>query len=122
MCEDRDDVHTEDDKEQKSMQEQIEDIFATNIAYYRLWFFKIITKSTSEFIKLTIILSLGFLSVLFLSITLAIALSYWIESFVWGFLIVGILFLCVLVSVVLLKKNLIDKWVLEKMHRLFSKK
>lgn len=111
--------NTEDTKQKDTIHSKLEEVIATHTAYYRLWLFKFLTKSTADFTKLVIIIFLGFFTILFLSISLAFAVSFWLDSFIWGFLIVGGFCFLVLVIFLLLKKDLIDKQILKKTQKIY---
>lgn len=113
------DTEKQNSEENTTINSKVEELINTNIAYYRLWLFKFITRSSAEFTKVFIVVIFCFFALFFLSTALALAVSYWLNSFIAGFFAVGVFFLSIVVILLLLKKSLIDKRILRKVHKLY---
>lgn len=93
----------------------------SNIDYYKLWFFKVVTKSVSELLKIVLIGFVAFLGVLFIAIAVAFSLGAYFENNAVGFLIVAGIFLLLLMVVYIFRKKIIEKPILSKMSDIYFK-
>lgn len=91
------------------------------VSYYKLWGFKVTTKLTSATIQLVILVFFLSMALLFFSIAGALALSEMLDSYAWGFLSVGILYLFVLLMLLLFKASIIERPILKKFSKIFFK-
>lgn len=108
-------------KEQKEdFQEQIQACIDSNIAYYKLWGFKVTMKSTTMILKFTLILLCFSMVLLFCSIAGALAIGTCLNSNTLGFLIVGgiYLFLTIL-CLIFIKDKIVEGSILEKFSEIF---
>lgn len=102
----------------QDMHEETKDLIESNIAYYKLWSFKLLTKSASMLVKLLLV-SIAFVMVMvFFSTAGALAIGYALDNFVYGFLIVGGVYL-ILGIVVFNLKNKIEKPILKRFSEIF---
>src|SRR5690606_13714673 len=77
----------------QEIREEVKSLIESNLGYYKLWAFKVMTKSASMLLKLFLI-SIAFVMVLiFFSIAGALAIGYALDNFVYGFLIIGGIYL-----------------------------
>jgi hypothetical protein len=91
----------------------------TNIAYYKLWGFKVAMKSTTLFVKFVlIVLCLSFV-LLLASVALSIALGEFFGSYALGFLAVSGIYLVVSIALFFIKSNIIEGTTLEKFSEIF---
>lgn len=107
----------------KENTEQIQDnakaLFDTNVAYYKLWFFKVAMKSTTMILKIFLLSIFLMLMVLFLSIAGAFALGNMLGSYALGFLIVGLIYLILCIVVYYIKDKIVEGPILEKFSEFF---
>ncbi len=109
-------------KEQISeLQIDSEKALQSNIHYYKLWLFKVLTRTMTDFTKILLLGSLAFLVFLFIAIGSAFAIGMYLENNALGFLIVGGVFLVVLLLVFIFKKKLVEKPLLSKMSKIYFK-
>ena len=103
----------------EEIKQNAKSLIDTNIAYYKLWGFKVATKSTTLLVKFILILLCLAFVLLFASVALAFALSELFESYIFGFLAVGGLYLVISVSLFFIKSNIIEGTTLEKFSEIF---
>ena len=103
----------------EEVQEKVKDVVDSNIAYYKLWLFKVATKSATVLLKM---LLLAFFLVMFLffsSIALALVLGKLFENSILGFLTVGGLYLVLMFIVYFVKEKIVESTILKKFSRIF---
>ncbi len=103
------------------IQSDSEKALESNIRYYKLWLFKTLTRSLTEFTKIFVFGSVAFLVFLFVAIGGAFALGEYLNDNALGFLIVGGIFLVILILIFILKKSIIEKPLLSKMSEIYFK-
>lgn len=64
-----------------------------NMAYYKLWVFKVIVRSASSLFQLLLIGILLVMVLVFISIAAAISIGYAFDNYALGFLIIGGIYL-----------------------------
>ncbi len=102
----------------QEIREEIKSLIESNIDYYKLWAFKVMTKSASMLLKLFLI-SIAFVMVLiFFSIAGALAIGYALDNFVYGFLIIGGIYL-ILGIIIFNLKDKIEKPILKIFSEIF---
>ena len=101
------------------LKQNVKGFIDSNIAYYKLWFFKVAMKSTTMLLKLLIILIFLTLVLVFISIAAAIAIGNALDSWVYGFLIVGGFYVLMSVLVYNIKHRIVEGPILEKFSELF---
>ena len=107
-------------KEQKEdFQDQIQACIDSNVAYYKLWGFKVAMKSTTMIFKFTLILLCFSMVLLFCSIAAALAIGESLESNALGFLIVGGVSLFFTICFFLIKDKIVEGPILEKFSEIF---
>lgn len=77
------------------LQDRVKELFDANVAYYKLFGFKVAMKTVSSAAKYLLVAVAGLMMVLFFSIALALAIGDAVESFALGFVIVGVIYLIV---------------------------
>ena len=103
----------------ENIQDQLQSYFESNFAYYKLKGFKLVTKSITAIIKLTLFLFCFFMVLLFCSIALAFAIGNYFNSDPYGFAIVGGVYLFFIVLLFFLKDKIIERPVLQKFSEIF---
>lgn len=104
----------------ENIQDQAKAYIENNIAYYKLKTFKLAMKSTSMIIKFILILLFTCLTLIFFSFALAFALSKYFESYTYGFLSVGGIYVIITGVIFFVNdKKLIEGTVLEKFSDIF---
>lgn len=103
----------------EDIQEQAEAYIENNLAYYKLRTFKMAMKSATTILKFSLIL-LGFgMVLLFLSLALAFALANYLDSYPFGFLIVGVIYLLGTGLLFLVRDKIVEGPLLEKFSEIF---
>lgn len=103
----------------ENIQEQVSKYIENNLEYYKLRSFKMAMKSTTAFLKFSLIL-LGIAMVLvFCSFAMAFAIGNYLDSYPLGFLIVGGVYLFFTMLLFLIKDKLVEKPLLEKFSEIF---
>lgn len=104
-----------------SIKAQAEKVITDHVKYYKLWGFKVIAISASGLVKVFAIGLMSFLTLFFFALSGAFALGKYFGSNGIGFLIVGgILFLFVLL-LVLFRKYIFDRPVLNYFSEIYFK-
>ncbi len=98
-----------------------ERVLESNVRYYKLWLFKVLTNSMSEFTKVFVFGTIAFLVLLFIAIGGAFAIGSYLQNNALGFLIVGGILLVLLIIIFLLRKKIIEKPILSKMSEIYFK-
>lgn len=101
---------------------QAKELLDTNIRYYKLWGFKLLMKTNAMVLKLLMLGVIGLLVLIFLSISLALGIGYWLGNHAYGFLIVGLLYLVFFVIVYFMRNKIVEGRMLSKFSRIFLKK
>jgi len=103
----------------ENIQDQAQAYIESNIAYYKLWGFKVAMKSTAMILKFILIgLSLCMV-LLFCSIAGALAIGKYLDSYVFGFLIVAGIYIILTVLIFLTKNKIVEGPILEKFSEIF---
>ncbi|MBK0369641.1 competence protein [Flavobacterium agrisoli] len=102
-----------------NVQDQAKKYVESHLAYYKLWGFKVAMKSTTLIFKFTLILLCLSMVMLFASIALAFALSELFNSYTYGFLAVGGMYLLVTLLLSLIKDKMVEGPILEKFSEIF---
>lgn len=107
--------HTED------IQKQAKEYVENSVAYFKLWGFKVAMRSTTIILKFALISMCFIMVLLFCSIAGAFAIGEALDSYTFGFLIVGGIYLAMAALLFLFKDKLIEKPILEKFSEIFFK-
>jgi ABC-type multidrug transport system fused ATPase/permease subunit len=103
----------------EDIQEQVKAYIDKNVAYYKLWGFKVVMKSTTAIMELILISFFFLFFVLFISLAGAFAISEALGSYTFGFLIIGSFYLLLIAAAVLFKNKLIEQPVLKKFSDIY---
>ena len=93
----------------------------SQVAYYKLFLFRFIAKSSYGLITLFVVAFAGLLILFFLSLAGAYAIGEALGSNGLGFAIVGGFYILVAVLVLLFRKRLIERPLLEKLSEIYFK-
>lgn len=102
----------------QDIREETKGLIESNIAFYKLWLFKVITQSFSALLKVLLIGMLLIIVFVFFSIAAAIAIGQALGNMAYGFLIVGGFYLLLSLIAYLLKEK-IEKPIIEKFSEIF---
>lgn len=103
----------------ESIQDQAKVYFDSHLSYYKLWGFKVAMKSTTLIFKFTLILVCFSMVLLFASFAAAFAIGAALDSFAYGFLIVGGMYLLATVLLFFIKDKIVEGPILEKFSEIF---
>ena len=103
----------------ENIQEHTKTYVETNIAYYKLKGFKLAMKSTTMILKFVLIFLCFLMVLLFCSIAAAFAIGQYLNSYTFGFLIVGGIYLLVTGLLFLVKDKIVEGPILEKFSEIF---
>jgi succinate-acetate transporter protein len=91
----------------------------SNIAYFKLWGFKVTMKSTTVVLKFVLVLLFASLFILFASIALALVIGKAMDNYIYGFLIVAGIYLLFTILVSLIKPEIVEGKVLRRFSEIF---
>jgi len=103
----------------EAIQENAKAFIETNIAYYKLWGFKVVMKSTTLMLKFLLIAMCLMIVLLFISIAGAMALGQLFDSYPLGFLAVAGIYLVLALLLFLVKDKIVEGPILEKFSEIF---
>jgi len=106
-------------KNTSELQQHAKDYLDSNVAYYKLWFFKVAMKSTTMLLKIFLLSLMLLMVVLFFSVAAALAFGYALDNFAYGFLIVGAFYLIISVLIYSVKDRIVEGPILEKFSEFF---
>jgi len=101
------------------IQDQAKVYLDSQLAYYKLWGFKVAMKSTTLIFKFTLILLCFSMLLLFGSIAAAFAFSVMFKSYTLGFLTVGGIYLFFTILLFFMKDKVVEGPILEKFSEIF---
>ncbi len=99
--------------------EQAKTFLETNVSYYKLWLFKATMKSTTMLLKLFLLGVMLVMVTVFLSIAAALAIGYGLGNFVYGFLIVGGIYLILSIIIYKIQDKIVEGPILKKFSEFF---
>ena len=108
--------------ELEQLRNEIIELIRANIAYYKLWGFRVLSKSVLVFVRFIFILFFSFLVILFLSIGLALYLGELFNNYFLGFILVAALFLVVTLLLLFVRSKWVERKVLKIFTGIFYKK
>jgi amino acid transporter len=103
----------------QAIQENAKAFIETNIAYYKLWGFRVAMKSTTLILKFFLIAMCLMIVLLFISIAGAMALGQLFDSYPLGFLAVAGIYLVLALLLFLVKDKIVEGPILEKFSEIF---
>lgn len=102
-----------------SVQEQTQAFIKSNVAYYKLWGFKVAMKSMVMILKFTLILLCFLMFLMFASVAAAFAIGKALDSYTFGFLIVAGVYVIFTLLLFLIKDKIVEGTILEKFSEIF---
>jgi len=102
----------------QDIREDITGLLESNMAYYKLWLFKVITKSFSALLKVILIGIFLVVALAFFSIAAAIAIGEALDNMAHGFLIVGGFYFLVCAIIYICRRS-IEKPIIETFSEIF---
>ncbi|HLU86821.1 MAG TPA: hypothetical protein VKZ44_03630 [Taishania sp.] len=106
-----------DDIEQ--IKEESKELINSNLAYLKLWGFKVTMKSATVILKFILVLLFASLFIVFASVALALFIGQALDNYMYGFLIVGGIYLLLTILVSFIKPEIIEGGVLRKFSEIF---
>ena len=103
----------------ENIQESTKAYIDSNLAYYKLWGFKVAMKSTTLIFKFTLILLCFSMVMIFGSFAAAYAFGSLLESNALGFLAVGGIYLVFTILLFFIKDKFVEGPILEKFSEIF---
>ena len=103
----------------EDIQENTKAFIESNIAYYKLWGFKVAMKSTTLIFKFLLIAICLVIFLLFISVAGALAIGNALDSYVLGFLAVAGIYLMAAFLLFLVKDKIVEGPILEKFSEIF---
>lgn len=100
---------------------RVEEVVRSNVAYYKLFTFNFIAKTTYGLLNVFVLSLFGLLVLFFLSLSLAFALGKWMGDNALGFLSIGIFYIFVAAIFYIFRKRWIEKPLLEKLSEIYFK-
>ncbi|RRJ94166.1 competence protein [Flavobacterium macacae] len=104
------------------LQDRAKEYIDANIAYYKLYGFKIAMKSTTLMLKLFLLGIMLVIVTLFFSIALALAIGYGLDNFAYGFLIVGGIYFVLAILVYYVQDKIVEGPILRTFSKMLFKK
>lgn len=103
----------------EDIQDNLKKVMDSHVAYYKLWLFKVLMKSTTMLLKVVLMVLLFTLFLLFASIALALYLGEIMNSLILGFLSVGGIYIILMGIVYFMKDKIVEGNILEKFSKVF---
>lgn len=103
----------------QDLQEQAKNYLESNVAYYKLWSFKVAMKSTTMLLKIFLLAIIFVMVLIFFSIAAALAIGYALDNFAYGFLIIGGVYLIIGILVYKIQDKIVEGPILEKFSEFF---
>jgi hypothetical protein len=103
----------------QELQDHAKGYLDSNVAYYKLWFFKVAMKSTTMLLKIFLLAVMLVMVIVFFSIAAAIAIGYALDNFAYGFLIVGGIYLLSSFLIYKIQDRIVEGPILEKFSEFF---
>ncbi len=103
----------------KEIQDQLQNVIESNVAYYKLWFFKVTVKSVTVLLKMFLLTLFFMMVLLFVSVAIGFALSSLFNSYVLGFLAVAGIYFILMLIVYFIKDKIVEGSILEKFSEVF---
>jgi hypothetical protein len=101
------------------IQEQVHDYIENNLEYYKLRSFKMAMKSTTTILKFSLIVLCIVMVVFFCSIAIAFVIASYLDSYPYGFLIVGGVYVFFTIILFLMRDKIVERPILEKFSEIF---
>ena len=101
------------------IQDSFKNLVDSNIAYYKLWGFKVAMKSTTLIIKLLLILTCVIMILMFVSVAGALYLGLLLNNYALGFLIVAGIYFLLVIILYFIKDSIVEGSLLTKFSDIF---
>ncbi|MFP9116866.1 competence protein [Flavobacterium sp. RNTU_13] len=106
----------------EELKNETKNLIDSSFAYYKLWAFKLLMKSTAQMLKLFLLATMLVIVTVFFSIALALGIGYWLDNHAYGFLIVGLIYLLLAVVIYKVQDKIVEGPLLATFSRMFFKK
>lgn len=103
----------------EQIQQETKALINSNLAYFKLWGFKVTMKSTTIIFKFVLIMLFATLFILFGSLALALVIGKSLDNYVYGFLIVAAFYLFLSILVALIRPRIVEGRILRKFSEIF---
>ncbi|WP_291103626.1 MULTISPECIES: competence protein [unclassified Flavobacterium] len=103
----------------ENIQDEAQAYIESNIAYYKLKSFKVAMKLTTLIFKFAFVFLFFLIVLMFFSVAGALAIGKTLDNYVFGFLIIGGVYLVISIIVFLFKDKIIEEPILEKFSEIF---
>lgn len=101
------------------IQEESKSFVNSNIAYYKLWGFKVMMRSATVVFKFILLTLCAMLFIIFASVTLALLIGKALDSYVYGFMIVAGIYLLLTILLSFAKSKIIEGRILRRFSDIF---
>lgn len=101
------------------IQEESKAYIDNNIAYFKLWGFKVIMKSTTVALKFVLLTLCVSLFIIFASVALALTIGKLLDSYIYGFLIVSGIYLILAILLSFVKPKIVEGKILKRFSEIF---
>lgn len=101
------------------IQEESKAYIDSNIAYFKLWGFKVIMQSTTVVLKFVLLTLCVSLFIVFASVALALTIGKFLDSYVYGFLIVAGIYLALAILLSFVKPKIVEGKILKRFSEIF---
>ncbi|MFV0270056.1 MAG: hypothetical protein ACK5M7_10200 [Draconibacterium sp.] len=95
-----------------------EEFLKNSEAYYKLKLFQVLTSSLGLMVKFIIVAVILMVVLILIAVALSIIIGNWLQSSVWGFLIVAALYILLIALIYLFRKQ-IDRIIIQNLSVLF---
>ena len=106
----------------EELKNETKKLIDSSIAYYKLWGFKLLMKSTTMMLKLFLLATMLVIVTVFFSIALALGFGYWLDNFAYGFLIVGLIYLVMAFVIYKVQDKIVEGPILATFSKMLFKK
>lgn len=101
------------------IQDEIKGFLDANVSYYKLYLFKVVANVSSSIIGIVIVAIFALSTIFFLSVAASIFIGYLLGNLGYGFLIVGLIYLLLTLTVSYQKDKILEHYIIEKFSKFF---
>lgn len=101
------------------IQDELKGFLDTNVAYYKLYLFKVIANASSSIIGIVIVAIFALSTIFFLSIAASIFIGYLLGNLGYGFLIIGLVYLLLTMLISFQKDKILEHYIIKKFSKFF---
>lgn len=109
----------DDSLNESNLQDDFKSFLDANIAYYKLYLFKVLAKASATVLGLLLVIVFLLIALFFFSVALAISLGYLLNNMAIGFLILGFIYLLVTLVVYYRKDKIFEHSIIKKFADFF---